>query len=458
MRYVTKGVPALDNENKMGVMPENRLLLGMAIPTVIAQLVQALYNIIDSIFVGQIGESAFTAVSITFPIQNLMVAFTVGIGVGMTQLLSKSLGEKNYETANKAAAHGVLVMTITCVIFMLSGLLFSRGFFVMQNVDDDIITQGESYFFITTVFSLGLFIQFAFDRMLIATGKTVYPMISHLIGAALNIILDPILIFGLLGFPALGVKGAAIATVFSQWASAAVTIVFHLSANREIRIKREHFRLHGSIIKQIWIIGSSAIVKQASGSITLFCFNNILLVFTSTATAVYGAFYRLFVFFITPVWALSNVLLPLIAYNFGMKNRQRILQFFKLSIFYGLAVTLTGIIAICIWPKHFLTLFNASDEMRRIGMTAFPILSVFLPFQGCSTLIISALQGLGSGKTALAAGICERLLFPLAAAYLLAMTGVLEIIWWSFAIGELAGLVVCFLLIRRVYTVKIKTL
>jgi putative MATE family efflux protein len=442
----------------MGVMPENRLLLGLAIPTVISMIVQALYNIVDSVFVGQIGESAFTAVSMTFPIQNLMASFTVGIGVGMTQVLSKSLGEKNYENANRAAAHGILLMGIACVVFILFGLLFSRRFFVLQNVESGIITQGERYLFITTVFSLGFFIQFAFERMLMATGKTIYPMISQLIGAVLNIILDPILIFGLVGFPALGVAGAAIATVFSQWVSAALAIMFHLSANREIRIKKEHFRPHGSIIKQIWTIGSSAIIKQGSSSITLFCVNNILLAFTSTATAVYGAFYRLNVFFITPTWALTNVLIPLIAYNFGMKKKQRILQFFKLSIFYSLAITLTGIAVICIWAEQFLALFNASDDMRRMGTIAFPILCVFLPFQGCSTVSISAMQGLGSGKTALAAGICERLLFPLAAAYLLAMTGVLEIIWWSFAIGELAGLVVCFLLIRRVYMMKIRTL
>jgi putative MATE family efflux protein len=448
----------LNNENKMGVMPENRLLLSMAIPTVISMLVQASYNIVDSAFVARIGENALTAVSMTFPIQTLMNSFTVGIGVGMTQLLSRRLGEKDYDSVNRAAAHGVLLMAAVCVIFIFFGFMFSKTFFIIQNVDSSITAHGEGYLFITTVFSLGLFMQFAFERMLIATGKTVYPMISHMTGAALNIVFDPILIFGLLGFPALGVAGAAIATVFSQWISAVIALVFHLTVNREIKIKKEHFRLRSSIVKQIWTIGLSAIVKQASGSITLFCINNILLAFTSTATAVYGAFYRLYVFFITPVWALTNTLIPLAAYNLGMKKQHRILKFFKLSILYCLGITLLGVAVISIWPGQFLALFNASGEMKRIGMLAFPILCVYLPFQGCSTVIISALQGLGAGKTALVAGICERLLFPLVIAYLLAMTKSLGAIWWSFTVAELIGLFVCSLLIWQVYVVKIKAL
>jgi Na+-driven multidrug efflux pump len=214
----------------------------------------------------------------------------------------------------------------------------------------------------------------------------------------------------------------------------------------------------GLIVKEILAIGSSAIIKQGSGSVTLFCINNILLVFTSTAMAVYGAFYRLYVFFITPVWALNNVLIPLTAYNWGMKKLQRILKFFKLSILYGLGVTLAGVAVICVWPEQFLALFNVSDEMKRIGITAFPILCMYLPFQGCSALMIAALQGIGEGKTALVAGICERLLFPLATAYLLAMTGALTAVWWSFTIAEFIGLLVCSLLIRQVYLKKIKAL
>jgi putative MATE family efflux protein len=387
-----------------------------------------------------------------------MISFTVGTGVGMTQLLSKSLGKRDYENANRAAAHGVLLMAMTCALFMLFGLLFSKLFFVLLDLDDGIAVKGENYLFITIVFSFGLFMQFAFERILIATGKTVYPMISQISGAVLNVILDPILIFGLAGFPSLGVSGAAIATVFSQWVSAALAIMFYFSTNHEIKMKKEHFRLRGSIIKRIWTIGSSAIVKQASGSITIFFINNILLAFASTAAAVYGAFYRLYVFFITPVWALTNVLIPLTAYNFGMKKKQRISKFFKLSLFYSLSVTLPGVAAICLWPEHFLALFNASSEMRRIGMPAFPILCAYLPFQGCSTVIISALQGLGLGKTALAAGICERLILPLAAAYLFAMAGTLQAVWWSFFAAEFIGLLICSLLMKQVYMTKIKTL
>jgi putative MATE family efflux protein len=430
----------------------------MAVPTAISMIVQALYNIVDSVFVGQISESALTAVSMTFPIQTLMISFAAGAGIGMTQLLSKNLGEKNYDGANRAAAHGVLLSLILCGIFVFFGLSFSKSFFELQNVDNRIAEQGGRYLFITTVFSLGIFVQFIFDRMLISTGNTVLPMISQISGALLNCIFDPILIFGLFGFPTLGVTGAAIATVFSQWVAAVLAFIFTIRTSREIKMKREHFRLQGLVVKQIWEIGSSALIKQGSGSILLFCVNNILLGFTSTATAVYGVFYRFYVFFITPVWALTNVLVPLTAYNLGMKKRQRIWRFFKTSILYTLFITLIGVVAILFFTEQFLSLFNATGEMKTIGMIALPILCFYIPFQGCSAIMIAVLQGLGEGKKAMVAGMCERLLFPLAVMYLLAMTGLLDVVWWSFTIAEVLGLLVCLLLMRQVYVKKVQTL
>jgi putative MATE family efflux protein len=442
----------------MGVMPENRLLLSMAVPTALSMLTQALYNIVDSVFVAQIGESALTAVSMTFPIQALMTSFSAGAGVGMTQLLSKSLGEKNYEGANRAAAHGVVLSLMLCGVFVLFGLVFSKFFFELQNVDAGIALQGGRYLFITTVFSLGIFIQFIYDRMLLSTGKALFPMISQISGAALNLILDPLLIFGWFGFPALGVTGAAIATVFSQWIAAVLAFVFHLRTNRAISMKREHFRLRWPVVKAIWGIGSSALIKQGSGSVLLFCVNNVLLGFTATATAVYGVFYRLYVFFITPVWALTSVLIPLTAYNFGMKKRQRVWRLFKLSMAYTLAITATGVVLLCFFPGQFLALFNAAGEMKAIGMIALPILCVYIPLQACSAIMIAALQGLGEGKGAIVSGICERLLFPLVVMHLLAMTGTLDVVWWSFAAAESLGLLVCSLLTRRVYVKKLKIL
>jgi putative MATE family efflux protein len=430
----------------------------MAVPTAISMLIQALYNIVDSVFVAQISESALTAVSMTFPIQTLMTAVSAGIGVGMTQLLSKSLGEKDYDGANRAAGHGVLLSFILCGVFVFFGLLFSKSFFEFQNVDSDIVAQGSRYLFITTVFSLGVFIHFVFDRMLISTGKAVFPMISQITGAALNLVFDPILIFGLFGFPALGVTGAAIATVFSQWVAAALAFIFHIRSNPEVIIKKEHFRLCFPVVRQIWAIGSSALIKQGSGSILLFFINNVLLGFTSTATAVYGVFYRFYVFFITPVWALTNVLIPLTAYNFGMQKRQRIWRFFKMSISYTLVIILIGVVLMRIFSAQFLALFKAAGDMKTLGATALPILCVYIPFQSCSAIMIAFLQGLGEGKKAMVAGMCERLLFPLAVMYLFSMTGELDVVWWSFTFAEILGLLLCSLLTWQAYGKKVKTL
>jgi putative MATE family efflux protein len=442
----------------MGVMPESRLLIRIAVPTVISMLVQALYNIVDSVFVGQISEDAFTAVSMTFPVQTLMTAFTVGIGVGMSQLLSKSLGGKDYNRVGRAAAQGILLLLAACVVFIALGLLFSGTFFALQNVNSSIAAQGRQYMFIVTVFSLGLFAQFAFERMLMASGRTVFPMMSQITGAALNLILDPLLIFGLLGFPALGVRGAAIATVFSQWTAAVLALVFHVRVNREIKIRRGYFKPQGGIMKRILTVGSSAVVKQGSGAVTLVCVNNILLGFTSSATAVYGAFNRLYVLFVTPVWAITNVLIVLVAYNLGARSRGRIIKLFKLSLCYGLGVTLPGVLLIGLLPGRLLALFGAQGDMMIIGIAALPILCIFLPFQGCSTIIIATLQGLGEGTIALIAGVCERLLLPLAAAYLFAMTNVLDMVWWSFTAAEVLGLLACGLLLWRVYQKTLRVL
>jgi putative MATE family efflux protein len=445
-------------ENKMGVMSEGRLLFTMAIPMVISMLVQALYNVVDSIFVARINEDAFTAVSMAFPIQTLMGAFTVGIRVGMSQLLSKSLGEKDYKRAGSAAAHGVLLSFITCAVFIFFGLFFSETFFTLQKVSNGIAVQGRNYMFITTVFSIGLFIQFIFEGILMSTGRTFFPMISQIIGALLNTMLDPLLIFGLFGFPALGVYGAAIATIFSQWTAAALALLFHLQVNREIRFKRGYFKLQADTIKRILTVGSSAIIKQGSGAVTIVCLNSILLGFTSSATAVYGAFHRLYVLFLTPVWAFANVLIVLVAYNLGTVNKERVIKFSRLSLYYGLGLTALGTLLIGVFPGRFLALFGAKGDMMLIGVAALPILCIFLPFQGCSTIIIAVLQGLGEGKAALIAGLCERLLFPLAAAFLFAMTKVLAMVWWSFTAGEVLGLLTCVLLLWNVYKKKLRAL
>ena len=357
---------AIHKENKMGVMPVNRLLISMSVPMMISMLVQALYNIVDSMFVAQISENALTAVSLAFPAQNLMIAVATGTGVGVNALLSKSLGEKNFDRVNKTAGNAVFLAFCSFVVFALLGGFFSRLFFTLQTDIEEIVNYGEQYLIICTVFSFGVFGQVTFERLLQSTGKTIYTMITQGVGAIINIIFDPILIFGYLGFPKMGVAGAAVATVFGQIVAFILAVVLNHFKNPEVRLHVRNFRPRARIIRNIYSVGVPSIIMASIGSVMTFGMNKILIAFTPTATAVFGVYFKLQSFVFMPVFGLNNGMVPIVAYNYGAKKPQRITHTVKLSILYAVGIMFIGLLVFLLLPDKLLAIFNASENMLKI--------------------------------------------------------------------------------------------
>jgi len=445
-------------ENKMGVMPISKLLISMSIPMMASMLVQALYNIVDSIFVSQISENALTAVSLAFPVQNLMIAFGAGTGTGVNALLSKSLGEKNYDRANKAAVNGIFLFFLTFIAFSIFGILGSRAFFRSQTNIPEIVDYGTDYLFICTTFSLPLFGQIIFERLLQSTGRTFYAMISQATGAIVNIILDPIMIFGLLGFPALGVKGAAIATVIGQTSGMLVALWFNLRKNHEIRIMFRQFRPNLEIIKKIYAVGIPSTLMISIGSIMNYFLNRILLSFTETATAVFGVYFRLQSFVFMPVFGLNHGLIPIVAYNFGARKKERIIKAVRLSIIYAVFIMFTGLVLLQLLPHEMLMLFNATENMLFIGIPALRTISLSFIFAGFCVVAGGVFQALGNGVLSLIVSVIRQLVVLLPAAYLLSLTGSVNSVWWAFPISEIASFVFSVIFLRRVYKRQIMNL
>ena len=365
-------------ENKMGVMPVNKLLLSMSVPMMISMLVQALYNIVDSIFVAQISENAFTALSLAFPAQTLMIAVATGTGVGINALLSKSLGEKNFERANKTARNGIFPAICGFVVFAILGIFLSRKFFLWQTDVMEIVDYGTQYLSICCICSFGLFIEITMEKLLQSTGRTVLSMTTQMIGAVLNIILDPILIFGWFGLPAMGVAGAAIATVIGQIIAAIIAIILNVKKNQEINISLKGFRPSKKIIKKIYAVGLPSIIMASIGSAMTFMMNKILIAFTTTATAVFGAYFRLQSFIFMPVFGLNNGMVPIVAYNYGARKKDRIIKTIKLSVCYAVSLMLIGLAIFWIFPETLLGFFEASDMMLEIGVPALQTISLSL--------------------------------------------------------------------------------
>lgn len=442
----------------MGTEREGHLLFAMALPIALSMLVQALYNIVDSAFVGQISETALSAISVVFPFQSLFAALNVGIGVGMSQLISLSLGTGQDREARKAAGQGFFMSLCCFVLFFVFGLFLPGAFFTLSGIGGQTAQMGKDYLGIITVFSLGIFSESVLERMLMSTGHPGCTMVCQITGAVLNIILDPVLIFGLGPFPAMGVSGAAAATVFSQHIAALLALFFHLRKNKVLRFSLSDLRPSGKTLKKICSVGASAAIKQGAAAVVLMCVNSLLFRFSETATAVYGAFNRLYVFFLTPSWAIEDVLVVLAAYNLGIRDRKRILKLFRLSLCSGLSITLLGCILIFILPCPLLKVFGAKENMLSLGKTALPILACFLPFQTVSSTISAMLQGLGEGRDALIAGLVERFVLPLSLVYLLSLTGNLSWVWWSFTIAEAVGLLISALFMKKVFKRKLSTL
>ncbi len=424
-------------ENKMGVMPVNRLLITMSLPMMISMLVQALYNIVDSIFVSMISENSLTAVSMAFPIQTLMIAVAGGTTVGVNALLSRSLGEKEYERANKVAVNGIFLAIVSYAVFFLVGILGSKAFFLSQTKVEEIVNFGTGYMTICCCASLGMFMQFVFEKLLQSTGKTIYTMFTQGAGAIVNLIFDPILIFGYLGFPAMGVAGAAIATVMGQFVAAALAIFFNLKWNKEIKISFRGFKPELHLIGMIYQVGLPSIIMQAIGSVMTYGMNRILVTFTETATAVFGVYFKLQSFIFMPVFGLNNGMIPIIAYNYGAGKKERVIKTMKLSILYAVSIMLLGLVIMELFPQTLLGFFNASEHMLSIGVPALRIICLSFVFAGFCIVVGSVFQALGNGVYSMIVSIARQLLVLLPVAYLLSRLGNVNYVWWAFPIAEL---------------------
>lgn len=442
----------------MGVLPIPRLLITMSLPMVISMLVQALYNIVDSIFVAKLSEEALTAVSLAFPVQNLMIAIASGTGVGINALLSRSLGEKNFDRADKAAQNGIFLAILSCIAMALIGLFGSHTFFLAQTDQEIIVTYGTQYMQVVTVVSVGIFMQITMERLLQATGKTIFTMITQGTGAIINIILDPILIFGLFGFPRLEVAGAAIATVFGQLVAVCLCIFFNCRYNKEIHINMLHFRPDLSVIGEIYRVGIPSIIMQSIGSVMVFGFNKILLVFSTTAAALFGVYFKLQSFIFMPVFGLNNGMIPIVAYNYGARKKKRIMETIRLSVCIAVGIMLLGLLAFQLMPVTLLHLFDASDHMIEIGVPALRIISLSFVLAGYSIIVSSSFQALGNGLYSLIISAVRQLVVILPVAYLLSHVFGLHSVWFSFPIAELVSVLLCTLLFRRIKRQKLDSL
>ena len=445
-------------ENKMGVMSEGKLLMNMALPMIASMLVQALYNVVDSIFVSQVSESAVTALSLAFPIQNMQIGFAVGIGVGVNSLLSKSLGERNQEAANRAAGNGLILMLIVTVLFMAFGLFGVRPYYEMQSTVRETVEGGIAYSKICCILTVGVFLSILGERLLQSTGRTVYTMITQSTGAIINIILDPILIHGWFGAPAMGIAGAAVATVIGQWAAAVMVWFFNFKFNPEVQLGLRYLRLDGKTVRQILTVGVPSIVMNGIGSVMNFGMNQILQGFTETATGVFGVYFKLQSFFFMPLFGLNNATISIIAYNYGAKKPKRITRTLKIACSVAFGLMMAGFLAFQLVPDVLLGLFNPSDAFLSIGRAALRTISWSFPVAAFCIVLGASFQALGNGIYTTITSLCRQMLVLLPVAYLLSLTGDVEKVWLSFIVAEFASAAATFYFFRRIYREKIQPL
>ena len=443
-------------ENKMGVMPVNKLLVSMSLPMMISMLVQALYNIVDSYFVAKISENALSAVSLAFPIQTLMIAILGGSSVGLGTVLSHSLGEKKFKKVTDVANHGIFLTIIIYLIFVLMGFFLVKPFFASQTSDTEILTYGMDYLQLICIGSIGLCGQFLFERLLQSTGKTFYTMITQATGAIINIILDPIFIFGLWGFPKLGVMGAAVATIIGQICAFLFAFYLNHKKNSEVKINLKGFSPSPYLIGQIYKIGFPSIIMQSIGSIMVYGMNQILMSFTSTATAVFGVYFKLQSFIFMPIFGLNNGMLPIMAYNYGARKKSRLISAIKLGMVYAISLMAVGFIAFQVWPRQLLNIFDASEQMLSIGIPALRIISLHFLLAGFNIIALSTCQALGKAVYSMITSICRQLVVLLPAAYILSRFGDVNYVWWSFPIAEIVALIITAGFLIKTYKENIK--
>ena len=449
----------LPQGNKMGSWPIGKLLINMALPLVISMLVQALYNVVDSIYVSRISESAVTALSLAFPIQNLLIGCATGVGVGVNSLLSKSLGEQNYERANRTAGNGMLLSVLFTVLFVIFGLFFARPFFATQTTVTETLEGGSIYLAIVTIGSIGIFVEILFERLLQASGNAFQSMITQTVGAVTNIILDPILIFGWFGLPEMGIAGAALATVIGQWIAACLAMALNLKYNKELKeLCRRHMKPDGYVIRTILNVGVPSIIMVGIGSIMNFGINQILQGFSETATGVFGIYFKLQSFFFMPLFGINNAVISIVAFNYGARRPDRMMKTLKLAAMAGLAIMLVGLAVFQLAPELLLSIFDPSEEFMRMAVRALRTISWCFPVAAVCIILGSTFQALGTGIYATIVSLCRQLVVLLPAAWLLSLSGEVTRVWWAWPIAESMGLTMTLIFFLRNYRQRIKPL
>lgn len=445
-------------ENKMGTMPIGKLVFNMSLPMMVSMMVQALYNIVDSIFVAKLSENALTAVSLAFPLQTLLIAVGTGTGVGMNALLSKSLGEKDFKKANKTATNAAFIYAVSYIVFLILGFTVVKPFYRSQvgSTDAEIMTMGVDYLSTVMIFSFGIFTQVFFERLLTSTGRTIFSMTSQLSGAVTNIILDPILIFGMFGAPKMGVTGAAVATVIGQCVAGLVAGTCNHKFNYEVRFQFKGFKPDFKIIGTIYAVGIPSIIMQSIGSVMTYCMNRILIEFSSTATAVFGVYFKLQSFFFMPVFGLNNGITPIIAYNYGARQRKRMVKTIKVSLVTAFCLTFIGFVLFESIPQALLGLFNASNDMLKIGVPALRTIGVHYLIAWFCIIAGTVFQALGKAVFSMVVSIMRQLVVLVPAAYLLAKFGGLHMVWWSFPIAEVMSFIVSLTFLIKIWNDIIK--
>ena len=447
-------------ENKMSTMPLGKLLVNMAVPMVLAMVVQALYNVVDSLYVSRISESAVTALSLAFPVQNIQIGFATGIGVGVNSLLSKSLGENNRENANRAAGNGMVLVGIVTVAFILFGAFATRPFFQIQSSVKETVDGGVEYLSICCMLSLGIFVEVLGERLLQSSGRTGYTLITQGTGAVLNIILDPVFIFGFepLGIPAMGLAGAAVATVIGQWVAGILAIIFNIKCNPDVQFGLKYFKVKKEAMKPILTVGIPSVIMVAIGSVMNFSMNQILQGFSETATSVFGIYFKLQSFFFMPLFAINNATISIMAFNYGARDPKRIMGTLKLAAITAITIMIIGLLVFQFLPDVLLGMFNPTDEFLRIGRQALRTISWAFPLAAIGISVSASFQALGDGIYSTITSLCRQMLVLLPAAYLLSLSGEVTRVWWAYPIAEVVSTIVVLLLFARIYKQKIKPL
>ena len=450
-------------ENKMGVMPVGKLLLNMALPLAISMLVQAFYNVVDSFYVSRISESAVTALGMAFPVQNLMIGCATGVGVGMNALLSKSLGEGNRKRANQAAGNGLFLSICFVLVFMVFGFVGARPFYRMQSQVAETIENGTAYISICSIFSLGIFVEIIGERLLQGSGRTVYTLFTQGLGAVLNIILDPVFIFGYapLGIAPMGIAGAAVATVVGQWVAAIMALIFNFTCNPDVQLRLKYMLPRKEIVQKIFAVGIPSIVMMAIGSVMNFGMNQIFLSFKDygeTAAGVFGIYFKLQSFVLMPLFGINNASISIIAFNYGARQPKRITKTLKLAVGTAMTIMLVGLTVFQLFPDQLLGIFQPSETFMALGRSALRIVSFHFPLAAVGIALGASFQALGNGIYSTITSLCRQLIALLPVAFLLSLTGNVHAVWWAFPVAEVVSLIVTLILFARIYKQKIKPL